>query len=250
MRIWDTVKNQCVMTLSGHTSAVKALKWGGAGLLYSASQDRTIRVWSPATGKLVRALTGHGHWVNCLSLNTDYALRAGPYDHSGQAPDQKEWAQKCKDSYDKSVKESGGKELLVSGSDDFTMFLWDPASSKTPIQRLTGHQQPVNYVCFSPDGRYIASASFDTSVGPPTALPPLLCCSAVCWTLAHSFMPSVAVGAGSVMEWVDGQVCGHVSRSRAGRVSGVLECRQPYAGQQQQRLDHESVGSAHQKTQV
>jgi len=109
IRIWDTVKNQCLMTLSGHTNAIKALKWGGAGLLYSASQDRTIRVWSPATGKLVRVLTGHGHWVNCLSLNSDYALRAGPYDHSGQAPDQKEWVQKCKDSYDKSVKESGGK---------------------------------------------------------------------------------------------------------------------------------------------
>lgn len=32
-------------------------------------------------------------------------------------------------------------ERLVSGSDDFTMFLWEPALSKHPKARMTGHQQ-------------------------------------------------------------------------------------------------------------
>src|SRR5689334_9110361 len=74
IRIWDAVKMQCLFTLSGHRQAVKALKWGGAGLLYSASQDGSIKVWDPAQGKLVRSLEGHGHWVNTLALNTEYAL--------------------------------------------------------------------------------------------------------------------------------------------------------------------------------
>jgi ribosome assembly protein 4 len=80
-------------------------------------------------------------------------------------------------------------ERLVSGSDDFTLFLWNPAEGKKHIARMTGeldkalctciqslrgnqltccllsgHQQLINQVCYSPNGRTIASASFDKSV--------------------------------------------------------------------------------------
>ncbi|BAU01130.1 Notchless protein-like protein [Vigna angularis] len=55
-------------------------------------------------------------------------------------------------------------ERLVSGSDDFTMFLWEPFVNKHPKTRMTGHQQLVNHVYFSPDGLWVASASFDKSV--------------------------------------------------------------------------------------
>ena len=37
-------------------------------------------------------------------------------------------------------------ERLVSGSDDFTMFLWEPAVSKHHKTRMTGHQQ-VEIIC-------------------------------------------------------------------------------------------------------
>lgn len=55
-------------------------------------------------------------------------------------------------------------ERLVSGSDDHTLFLWTPSRDKKPVCRMTGHQQLINHVQFSPDGRWLLSASFDKSV--------------------------------------------------------------------------------------
>lgn len=45
IRIWDSVLCRCVKILTSHTRSVTALRWGGSGLIYSASQDRTIKVW-------------------------------------------------------------------------------------------------------------------------------------------------------------------------------------------------------------
>jgi ribosome assembly protein 4 len=44
------------------------------------------------------------------------------------------------------------------------MFLWNPEVDKKTIARMTGHQQLINDVRFSPDTRLIASASFDKSI--------------------------------------------------------------------------------------
>merc|ERR1712055_427741 len=66
--------------MTGHTASVTCLRWGGGGLVYSASQDRTIKVWRANDGVLCRTLQGHGHWVNVLALNTDYVMRTGAFD--------------------------------------------------------------------------------------------------------------------------------------------------------------------------
>ena len=161
-KIWDVMTGRCVISLSGHTNTISCVKWGGSNLILTASHDRMIKVWTPE-GKLVRTLQGHGHWVNTLALNTDYVMRTGAIDHTGEAPESDEAGKAAAQKrYDGVVR--GGGERLISGSDDFTLILWSPADSKKPISRLTGHQQPVNHLCFSPDGRFFASASFDKSV--------------------------------------------------------------------------------------
>uniref|UniRef100_A0A3Q1M626 Notchless protein homolog 1 n=2 Tax=Bos TaxID=9903 RepID=A0A3Q1M626_BOVIN len=169
VRVWDTTAGRCERTLTGHAQSVTCLRWGGDGLLYSASQDRTIKVWRAHDGVLCRTLQGHGHWVNTMALSTDYALRTGafePAEASVNAQDLRGSLQELKERalsrYN--LVRGQGPERLVSGSDDFTLFLWSPAEDKKPLARMTGHQALINQVVFSPDSRVIASASFDKSI--------------------------------------------------------------------------------------
>jgi len=131
--------------------------------LYSCSRDRTIRVWETKGGKCIRTLKGHGHWINHIALNTDYALATPLFRlKGGKTATLEQKLKHAKERYDYAKK--GTTELLVSASDDFSMFLYAPTVGRKPVCRMTGHQQLVNHVAFSPDGTKIASASFDKSV--------------------------------------------------------------------------------------
>ncbi|GAU43628.1 hypothetical protein TSUD_23970 [Trifolium subterraneum] len=145
-RIWDISLKKCIC-LNGHTQSVTSVKWGGDGLIYTGSQDGTVKVWESTQGKLISTLKGasphqsHGHWVNSLALSTDYVLRTGAFDHTGkQFSSPEEMKRAALERYNKM--RGSAPERLVSGSDDRTMYLWEPFnSSKTYKTHMTGHQQ-------------------------------------------------------------------------------------------------------------
>lgn len=167
--IWDSISHNKLVTLSNHQASVSCVIWGGQGLIYTGSHDRIVSVWRP-DGTYCRALKGHAHWINSLAVNTAYVTRTGAFDPAEAkqsnelASDPKVLQQMAKKIYEKTIKSFGGFERLCSGSDDHTLFLWKPESEKKPVSRLTGHQATINDVKFSPDARYLASASFDKSV--------------------------------------------------------------------------------------
>lgn len=169
VKVWDTTTRTCTMTLSSHTGAVSCVKWSGSNIVYSASHDKTIKAWDiSANGKCVQTLKSHAHWVNHLSLSTDYVLRKGGFDHTSTRTTQispEELRARALQQYEKVAKLNGSiSERLVTASDDFTMYFWEPLKSSKPICRMTGHQKLVNHVNFSPDGRFVVSSSFDNSI--------------------------------------------------------------------------------------
>jgi len=170
--IWDTVLGQPLITLNGHgCHTVSCVRWGGRDLVYTGGHDTCVRVYRPADGVLVRSLTEHAHWINSISLSTDYLLRTGACDPAHATIVKSDPASRGTDEelqaaalkrWEQDVGEQ--PERMVTASDDCRLLLWQPEVEKRSKASMTGHQQPVNDVRFSPDGRLIASASFDKSL--------------------------------------------------------------------------------------
>lgn len=162
VRVWVVNTGRTEHVLSGHKSSVSCVRWGGTGLIYTGSHDKTVKVWNAEKGVLVHTLSAHAHWINHLALSTDFALRTAYFDHTPVPGTDEGKRAKAKERFEKAARVQGQlSERLVSASDDFTMYLWDPSQGTKPVARMVGHQKQINHVTFSPDNTLIASAGWD-----------------------------------------------------------------------------------------
>ncbi|KAK0159154.1 hypothetical protein PV328_010075 [Microctonus aethiopoides] len=121
VNLWAVGKQNCIMSLSGHTTPIECVKFGQTeDLVCAGSQTGALKIWDLEHAKLARTLTGHKAGIRCMDFH--------PYG-----------------------------ELLSSGSLDTGIKLWD-IRRKGCIFTYKGHDETVNSLKFSPDGQWIASA--------------------------------------------------------------------------------------------
>jgi hypothetical protein len=124
-------------TLLGHTDEVNSVAYRPDGRrIISGSCDSTIRIWDAESGRELQTLTGYTGtvWAVAYSPNGCRIASGSNYRHE----------------------------------DDFqpyTFLIWDAETGRL-LQDLTGQGQPheVHSVAYSPDGRRIASGSFDDTI--------------------------------------------------------------------------------------
>jgi WD40 repeat protein len=87
------------------------------------SDDRTVWLWDPASGRKIRALRGHVGSVHALAFNPKGTL-------------------------------------LASAGADRTIRIWDPDSGRV-LATFEGHSGAVFALAFSPDGSQLTSAGYD-----------------------------------------------------------------------------------------
>lgn len=126
--LWNTY-GQCENygQLTGHRGAVLDLQWSrDSRSLFSASADMTLGSWDVETGERVRRHMGHEEIVNCLDIS------------------------------------KRGQELLVSGSDDGCIGIWDPRQ-KDALDYLQT-ELPITAVALSEAGNEIYSGGIDNTI--------------------------------------------------------------------------------------
>jgi WD40 repeat protein len=174
--------------LTGHKHSVAAISFSNNGrVLASSSSDRTAHLWYfdeqyqyTQQHKILAGKNGHLDWVNNLGFSPDakylatagsdnmvklWRVADGTFIGNFIDPDTEHQTSHNDWVWDVSFSNhSYSPYLLVSGSADNLVKVWEYPSMKLINQPLAGHKGWVRSVGFSPDGREIVSASADKKV--------------------------------------------------------------------------------------
>jgi WD40 repeat protein len=166
---WYYLWSQChaeLLTLRGHGSQVWALAISPDGkLLASGSNDGSIKLWDPSTGREIHTLRGHTGLIRKVVFRPDgQRLASASADRTARiwnvATGQEEIAFRGHTDELWSVAYSPDKQQLVSVGNDKMVRIWDAASARE-VRSFPAHEATICEVCFSPDGKRLATAAED-----------------------------------------------------------------------------------------
>ena len=152
--------------LEGHTDSVYCVQFDKEKIV-TGSRDRTVRIWDARTYECVKVLgvAAQNRSAGAPPLPMDvpefgqrpFTKVFSPHTISSSTPTRTAFSHTgsilCLQ-YD--------EDIMVTGSSDWSLIVWDFKTDHKPIRKLRGHNQGVLDVCF--DSKYIVSCSKDTTV--------------------------------------------------------------------------------------
>jgi WD40 repeat protein len=163
-RVWRLRARRSSATLFGHTAPVNDVAFGPGSVLATASGDGTARTWR-AEGKAARELLGHEGPVRKVEFASDGRVVTGGADGTvriwdpGTGVDLARAATTAGPSPARKTASTADGSAIATADGDVIRLR---TGSRETL--LEGHDDDVNSVSFSPDGRLLVSAGRDHDV--------------------------------------------------------------------------------------
>lgn len=177
MRIWEIAADRLQSQYSKnlHATVTSIVFSPDDKIIASCSADKTIRMWglnhdgiseepvavAKLTGQVLAAqFSSNGDEI--ISVSSDCRIQTWEVKTGGEIL-QRHWKLEVSPSSIQSVVLSSNGKLMVVGSDDGAVRIWD-TQKHTMENQLLGHTGRVSAVAFSTDGARVASGSNDDTI--------------------------------------------------------------------------------------
>jgi WD40 repeat protein len=174
LKIWDAATGSQLQTCRGHSSKVTSLAFGPDGkYLASGSEDQTVKVWRVSDGTELASYSGHASKVTAVAFSPDgkhiisggedFALKiwdaaSGPGVQTFTMPLPPTAVAFSPDG--RNLAATGGQILFGDSiADDVTALVWEAGTGE--VVRRLHHPGLMHDLAFSPDGRRLATESWD-----------------------------------------------------------------------------------------